>query len=188
VLRTKPDVEIAKDRLVDTWETTRDALSPRLSAAREIVSPYVDEATSRVAPYVDEARTRLQPAVDKLGPAVDTARSRIKTEVVPAVVAAAETARESSAPARAEAKERAAAALLALRGEQTKKVRRWPVAFVALLAGAAAGAAVGMSRRGAQSSPTVVPPTPFPTSTTPNGTDEQSVHGAATTSRNPGDS
>jgi hypothetical protein len=186
VLRTKSDVEIAKDRLVDTWETTRDALSPRLSAAREIVSPYVDEATSRVAPYVDEARTRLQPAVDRLGPAVDTARSRIKTEVVPAVVAAAGTAREQSAPARAEAKERAAAAVLALRGEK-KKVRRWPVAIVALLACAAAGAAVGMTRRGAQSSPSVVPPTPFPASTTPNG-EEQSVHGAATTSRNPGES
>ena len=187
MLRTKSDVEIAKDRLVDTWETTRDALSPRLTAARDIVSPYVDEAASRVAPYVDEARTRLQPTVDRLGPAVDTARSRIKTEVVPAVVAAAETARETSAPARAEAKERAAAALLALKGEQ-KKVRRWPVALLALVAGAAAGAAVGMNRRGSQPSPTVVPPTPFPASTPHNGADEQSVHGAATTSRNPGDS
>jgi hypothetical protein len=56
-----------------------------------------------------------------------------------------------------------------------------------LLAGAAAGAAVGMSRRSTPASPTAVPPTPFPASTTPNG-EEQSVHGAATTSRNPGDS
>jgi hypothetical protein len=180
VLRSKPDVDIAKDRLVETWETTRDVLAPRLTAAREVVSPYVDEATSRVAPYVDEARTRLQPAVD-------TARTRIKTEVVPAVIAAAETARETSAPARAEAKERAANALLALRGEQAKKVRRWPLALAALLAGAAAGAAVGMTRRTPESSPAPVAPTPFPAAAT-SGSDEQSVHGAATTSRNPGDS
>jgi hypothetical protein len=190
VLRSKPDVDIAKDRLVETWATTRDALAPRISAAREVVSPYVDDASTRMAPYVDEARTRLQPAVDRLAPAVDTARSRIKTEVVPAVIAAAETARETSAPARAEAKDRAANALLALRGEQVKKVRRWPVAILALMAGAAAGAVVGMRRQAPQATSTITPPTPFPASTRPNeagAPDETSVHGAATTSRNPGD-
>src|SRR3954454_24328029 len=186
VLRSKPDVDITKDKLVETWETTRDALAPRISAAREVVSPYVDEASTRMAPYVDEARTRLQPAVDRLTPAVDTARSRIKADVVPAVIAAAETAREPSAPARAEAKDRAAHALLALRGEQVKKVRRWPVALLALAAGAVAGAAVGISRRAPQSSPSVTPPTPFPAAATANG-DDQSVHGAATTTLNPAD-
>src|SRR3954447_8925592 len=190
VLRSKPDVDITKDRLVETWETTRDALGPRISAAREVVAPYVDEASTRMAPYVDEARTRLQPTVDRLSPAVDTAKSRIKGDVVPAVIAAAETARETSAPARAEAKERAANALLALRGEQVKKVRRWPVAVVALLAGAAAGAVVGMRRQAPQPTPPVTPPTPFPAAARSNGVgvgDEATVHGASTTSRNPGD-
>src|SRR3954447_10889398 len=201
VLRSKPDVDITKDRLVETWETTRDALGPRISAAREVGAPYahegstrvapdVAEASTRMAPYVDEARTRLQPAVDRLSPAVDTAKSRIKGDVVPAVIAAAETARETSAPARAEAKERAANALLALRGEQVKKVRRWPVAVVALLAGAAAGAVVGMRRQAPQPTPPVTPPTPFPAAARSNGVgvgDEATVHGASTTSRNPGD-
>src|SRR4051794_9727593 len=190
VLRSKPDVDITKDRLVETWETTRDALAPRISAAREVVAPYVDEASTRVAPYVDEARTRLQPAVDRLPPAVDTARSRIQSGGGPPVIAGAEAARETSAPARAEAKERAANALLALRGEQVKKVRRWPVAVVALLAGAAAGAVVGMRRQTPQPTTTVTPPTPFPATTRSGGAvagDETSVHGAATTSRNPGD-
>src|SRR3954447_18671533 len=190
VLRSKPDVDITKDRLVETWESTRDALGPRIIAAREVVAPYVDEASTRMAPYVDEARTRLQPAVDRLSPAVDTAKSRIKGDVVPAVIAAAETARETSAPARAEAKERAANALLALRGEQAKKVRRWPVAVVALLAGAAAGAVVGMRRQAPQPTPPVTPPTPFPAAARSNGVgvgDEATVHGASTTSRNPGD-
>src|SRR3954449_2233492 len=190
VLRSKPDVDITKDRLVETWETTRRAPAPRIRAPRGVVAPYVDEASTRMAPYVDEAPTRLQPAVDRLSPAVDTAKSRIKGDVVPAVIAAAETARETSAPARAEAKERAANALLALRGEQVKKVRRWPVAVVALLAGAAAGAVVGMRRQTPQPTTTVTPPTPFPATTRSGGAvagDETSVHGAATTSRNPGD-
>src|SRR3954447_25745250 len=190
VLRSKPEVEVTKDRLVETWETTRDALAPRISSAREVVAPYVDQASTRMAPYVDEARTRLQPAVDRLTPAVDTARSRIKSDVVPAVIAAAETARETSAPARAEAKDRAAHALLALRGEQVKKVRRWPVALLALAAGAAAGAVVGMRRQAPQPAATVTPPRPFPAPTGPTGTvagDETSVHGATTTSRIPGD-
>src|SRR3954468_2580597 len=82
-LRSKPNGDITKDRLVETWETTRDALGPRISAAREVVAPYVDEASTRMAPYVDEARTRLQPTVDRLSPAVDTAKSRIKRDVVP---------------------------------------------------------------------------------------------------------
>src|SRR4051794_38394432 len=190
VLRSKPDVDITKDKLVETWETTRDALAPRISAAREVVSPYVDEASTRMAPYVDEARTRLQPAVDRLTPAVDTARSRIKADVVPAGIAAAEPAGEPSAPARAEAKERATNALHALRGEQVKKVRRWPVAVVALVAGAAAGAVVGMRRQAPQPTSAITPPTPFPAAARSNSAaapDEATVHGAATTPRNPGD-
>ena len=191
MFRTKSDVDVTKDRLVETLTTTRDALAPRISAARDVVTPYVDTASARVAPYLDEARVRLSPAVERIGPAVDTARARIKTEVVPAMIAAAETARENSAPARAEAKERATGALLALRGEG-KKARRWPVALFCLATGAAAGAAVGILRRAPQANTSVAPPTPFPAAgTTPTTTgttdvDDQSVHGAATTSRLPG--
>jgi hypothetical protein len=129
VLRTKPDVDLSKDRLIDTWETTRDALAPRLASARDAVTPYVDTAATRLAPVLDEARTKL------------------RSDVVPAVVAAAGTAREQSAPIRQEALDRAGAAYLALRGEKPTKTRRWPLALVCLLGGAAAGAAVAIMRR-----------------------------------------
>lgn len=144
MLRHTPDVEITKDRLTDTWETTRDALAPRLSAARDAATPYVDAAAARVSPVLEEARTRL------------------RKDVVPAVLAAAETAKEGSAPARAEAKERAAGALLALRGENPKKVRRWPVALACLLGGAAVGAAASIMRKSATTGGGAAAPTPFP--------------------------
>ena len=187
MFRSKSDVDIAKDRLVDTWETTRDALGPRLAAAREAMSPYVDDAAHRMAPYVGEAKTKLQPAVERIGPAVDTARTRIRTDVTPAVIAAMETAREQSAPARAEAMERAALALSALKGEK-KKSRRWPIAFLCLLGGAAVGAAVGM-RRSAPTppAPPLTPPTPCPGTTSAATSEPQPVHGATTTPRAPGD-
>jgi hypothetical protein len=131
------------DRLTETWETARVAMAPRLAAARDAVGPLVDEASVRVAPIID-----------KVGPAVDTARTRLRSDVVPAVAAAV----ENSAPARAEARERAEAALLALRGQQ-RKVRRWPIALGCLLAGAAAGMAAGALNRRLS---TPVTPTPFP--------------------------
>ena len=147
MLLTTSDAEVAKERLLETWGTTRDALGPRLTAAREAMGPYVDTATARVAPVLDEAKVRLAPAVDRLGPAVETARSRLRSDVVPAVVAAAETARDNSAPARTEAKERATEAVRALRG-QRRRSRRWPLALMCLLGGAALGAAAGaMTRR-----------------------------------------
>jgi hypothetical protein len=51
--------------------------------------------------------------------------------------------------------------MLALRGEKPQRVRRWPVALVCLLAGAAAGAVAGAMTR-SSSSATAPPPTPFP--------------------------
>lgn len=175
--RNKSDVDVALDRLAEAWESTRDTLAPRLAAARVAVSPYVDTATARVTPMIDEARERLAPAVDRispaverLGPAVDSARVRLRDDVVPAVITAAGTAKVQSVPARTEAKERAANALLALRGERPEKVRRWPVALVCLLAGAAAGAAAGMLTRPAPAV-TTPPTTPFPQPPQPAGDD-----------------
>jgi hypothetical protein len=153
VLRSTPDVDAAKDRLIDTWETTRDALSPRLVAARDAVTPYVDDA-----------RTRLSPTVERLAPAVDAARTKLRTEVVPAVVAAAGTAKDNSAPVRAEAMQRASDAMLVLRGAKPAKRRRWPIALACLIGGAALGAYAGM-RRSAQ--PTGYNPTPFPAAQPP---------------------
>lgn len=153
VLRATPDVDATKERLVDTWETTRDALSPRLVAAREAMTPYVDEA-----------RTRLAPTVERLAPTVDAARTKLRSDVVPAVVSAAETARTNSAPARAEAKQRAADALLVLRGAKPAKRRRWPLALACLVGGAALGAYAGM-RKTAQ--PTGYTPAPFPAAQPP---------------------
>ena len=138
------------ERLADTWDTARVAVAPRLAAARETIGPLVDEASAR-----------MTPVIDRLGPTVDTARTRLREDVVPAVAAAV----ENSAPARAEARERATAALLALRGQERHRVRRWPIALGCLIAGAAAGLAAGaMTRRGAAP----VQPTPFaaPTPTT----------------------
>jgi hypothetical protein len=134
-----PTLTKGMDRLTETWDAARVA----------------------VAPLVDEASTRMTPVIDRVGPAVDTARTRLREDVVPAVTAAVETARENSAPARAEAMERAAAALLALQGKQ-KKTRRWPVVLGCLAAGAVAGVAAGIiTRRGSSS----VTPTPFPAPT-----------------------
>src|SRR3954471_2098655 len=154
LLRATPDVDATKDRLVDTWETTRDALSPRLTAAREAMTPYVDEA-----------RTRLTPAIDRVAPAVDAARTRIRTDVVPTVMAAAETARKDSAPARAEAKQRATDALLVLRGTKPAKRRRWPLALACLVGGGALGAYAGLRKAAAQ--PTGYTPAPFPAAQPP---------------------
>jgi len=135
------------DRLTETWDTARVAMAPRIAAARDAVGPLVDEASVRVAPIID-----------RVGPAVDTARTRLRTDVVPAVTAAV----ESSAPARAEARDRAAAALLALRGETPRRVRRWPIAIGCLVAGGIAGLAVGALNR---KMATPVTPTPFPAPT-----------------------
>lgn len=154
MLRTTPDVEATKDRLIETWETTRNVVSPHLVAARDAMSPYVDEA-----------RTRLNPAMERLAPAVDDARETLRKKVVPAVVSAAENARDSSAPARAEAKQRAGDALLVLRGTKPAKRRRWPLALTCLIGGAALGAYAGMRRAAAQ--PTGYSPAPFPAAQPP---------------------
>lgn len=154
MLRTTPDVDATKDRLIDTWETTRNAVSPRLVAARDAMSPYVDEA-----------RTRLTPAMERLAPAMDDARETLRKKVVPAVVSAAENARENSAPARAEAMQRASDALLVLRGTKPPKRRRWPLALMCLLGGAAVGAYAGMRRAAAQ--PAGYTPAPFPAAQPP---------------------
>ena len=154
MLRTTPDVDAAKDRLVDTWETTRVVVAPRLVAAREAMTPYVDEA-----------RTRLTPAVERLSPAVDDARRTLRKKVVPAVVSAAESARDNTAPARAEAKQRAGDAILVLRGAKTTKKRRWPLALACLVGGAALGAYAGM--RKAAAAPTGYTPAPFPAAQPP---------------------
>ena len=154
MLRSTPDVDTAKDRLVETWEITRDAVSPRLVAARDAMTPYVDEA-----------RTRLSPTIDRLAPAVDAARTKLRTDVVPAVVAAAESARDNSGPARAEAKQRAADAYLVLRGAKPRKRRRWPLALACLIGGGALGAYAGM-RRAAQTPGYT--PAPFPAAQPPD--------------------
>lgn len=154
MFRNAPDATAGKERLAETWESARTTLAPRISAAREAVAPYVDQATTRVAPVLEEARTRV-------GPAMETARDRFVTDVMPTVTHAVGTAKESSAPARTEAKERAAAALLALQGKQ-RKARRWPIALVSLFAGAIAGLAAGTMMRGRQPTQLPPPPTPFP--------------------------
>lgn len=166
------------ERLSETWDTARttlrhsalaphmeaarDAVAPRLAAARIAVAPYVEEAGARVTPVIERVTPVVETAVERFAPtvesAVETARTRLRDDVVPVVTAAVESARESSAPARAEAKERAANALHALQGRQ-QRARRWPVALGCLAAGAVAGAAASVLTR-RQSTP--VTPRPFP--------------------------
>jgi hypothetical protein len=108
---------------------------------------------------------------------METARQRLVDDVVPTVSTAVETARVTSAPARAEAKERAAAALLALQGKQPK-VRRWPTALACLAAGAVAGVAAATVTRSRSQTPP--PPTPFPTATpTPRSDSSETAPGSA---------
>jgi hypothetical protein len=177
VLRTRDRIA-GKDRLTETWETARTTVAPRLTAAREAVAPYVEQASARVAPYVEQAGARVAPyveqAAEKVGPVLDearqrvvptveTARTRLVEEVIPTVTAAVESARVSSAPTRAIAKERAAAAALALAGKQPKQ-RRWPFAVAGLAAGALAGVAVSTLLR-KQTPAQSAPVTPFPAAT-----------------------
>ena len=165
VATTNPALAKGMDRINETWETARVAMAPRVAAAREAVGPLIDEAGVRVAPLIE-----------RVGPAVDTARTRLRDDVVPAVAAAV----ENSAPARAEARDRAAAAVLALRGQQ-RRVRRWPIALGCLVAGAAAGLAAGAINR---KMATPVSPSPFPTPT-PNPPTPTRDEGADTTSPYP---
>jgi hypothetical protein len=189
-LSANPTLTKSMDRITETWDSAKAALSPHVGAAREAVAPHLTAARVAVAPYVEEAGARVTPVIDRVAPrldearakvtpvvetaverfgpavetAVDTARTRLRDDVAPAVVAAVETARETSAPARAEAKERAANALLALQGRQ-RKTRRWPFALAGLAAGAIAGiAASSLTKRPAPQEP-VITPTPFPGST-----------------------
>ena len=111
-----------------------------------------------MSPVIDEARARVAPAVD-------AARTRLVEDVVPSVTAAVGTARETSAPARAEAKERATAAFLALTGKKPK-ARRWPTALLCLGAGALAGAAAATLGRARNTTP-VPATTPFPATPPP---------------------
>jgi hypothetical protein len=189
VFRSKPEIGTTKDRLTETWESARGAIAPQLTAARGAVAPYVEEATTRMAPVIDQARAKVAPAVgtaiDRIGPAVDSARGRLRDDVAPVVVAAVETARETSAPARAEAKERAANALLALQGQQ-KKVRRWPVAVACLAAGAVAGAAAGVLTRSQRPKATAAfpAPTPFPTNSSHDAGLDESAQATTASERN----
>lgn len=138
-----------------------------LRSRREALVPVVATARERMLPAVASARGRV-------GPAVAGARGALVDSVAPAVAGAVTTAvsaaREGSLPSRELARERSAAALAALRGEQPESPRRWPLALVSLLAGAAAGVVAGLlaRRAAAPGEPTYIPastPPPSPAST-----------------------
>jgi hypothetical protein len=108
-------------------------------------------------------------------PAVDASLTAIREqarEQLPRLETAYETAREiaeerladaavRSRPARREARKRAEAAVLALKGDLPVRRRRWPKAFLLLGAGALAGAVAGLvvqRRPAAQGSAETYPP------------------------------
>ncbi|MDI2132861.1 DUF5324 family protein [Yinghuangia seranimata] len=130
----------ARDRVV-VW------IAPRAMNAREAAVHYAGDARAWAAPRLEQAladarvqaQDRVLPALDAarlrmtaygrdtvapaLGPrvesAVDAAKHRVQDDLVPAVNHAAVAAREASEPMLMEARSRAEAAAMALRGEVT---------------------------------------------------------------------
>jgi uncharacterized protein YjbJ (UPF0337 family) len=124
--------DVARDKLGPSVESARGALAPRVGHARELVEPRVEAAREAVKPAWDSALASLAPIVA----AAVEAQERSKK--------AGRRAEKRSRPARKEARRRAMEASLALRGERR---RRWPMAFGALVVGAAAGVVGGALAR-----------------------------------------
>ena len=103
-----------------------------------------------------------------VAPRWSLARTRIQDDVAPAVTDAIRNAKESSAPLRAEALDRATIAYHALRGEPPK-ARRWPLAIGFFAIGTGAGMIVAaLSRRPQAEPPPVRRPSAVP--------DERAAH------------
>ncbi|MGH8868511.1 MAG: DUF5324 family protein [Actinomycetes bacterium] len=123
-------------------KTVNTSVAPRLGSARDTAVSYAGDAAEWVHPHYE------------------TARDRVKDDVVPKLSDAVTRGLAASEPVREEALHRGTAAIAALKGnlEPPKKKRRWGRRLLVLVgvAGAAAGALTAWSRLSAQGLPSTV--------------------------------
>jgi hypothetical protein len=138
-----PKIETARDALAPKIETARDALAPRIESARETLGPKIETARETLGPKIESARETLTPKIET---ARDQAVTTVREKVAPMVAQAIANAAEASAPTRKEAKNRADAAIAALRGEvgPPRRKRRWHRMSFLLGAGAITGAVAAL--------------------------------------------
>lgn len=99
------------------------------------VAEVVDELIDTLAPHVESAR-------DAAAPHVHAAHEKLVNDLLPAVQAAAENAREQAAPMAAEAKARGLAATAALKGQEPPASKGGRFKKFLLVAGVAGAIAV----------------------------------------------
>lgn len=165
----EPYVITARDRVEANVQTALERVEPYVSTARDSVAPYVATARERLTPVAEQAMASGRDiAQNKIKPAYEHAAETTRDTVAPAVAAALADAATRTAPARKEAKVRGTAALAALRGDvPARRSRRWPLIAGVLTLGALLGAAASEALRRATSRGITVSPTPLrPTSVT----------------------
>jgi len=121
----------------------------RLENVREKSSHLANDLAVKLSPHTTQVREQAalaaHEAKDWAAPRLETARERVRDDLVPRLAEAVTAAVAAVEPAREEVKHRGGAALAALRGEEVvvrRKKRRWPKLLVVLGAVGAAGAAV----------------------------------------------
>jgi hypothetical protein len=136
-------IEVLRER----GQTAVEALAPRLESARETLAPRLETAVGTAKEVAGQALTDAgEWAAPRIGIAREQAVTTVREKVAPKVTQAIANAAEASKPARKEAKNRADAALAALRGEvgPPKRKRRWHRMSFLLGAGAVSGALVAL--------------------------------------------
>lgn len=124
----------AKDASGDLLHRAEGAVAPTLeqvvAAAFSAVAPKMkaarDAAADKAGPYVSSAIDHASDAAHDLAPYVETARDRVKDDIIPRVSDAVATGIAASAPYREEAARRGTAAVAALKGEvEVKPEHHW---------------------------------------------------------------
>lgn len=136
-----------------------DSMFAKKSTIPDRVGEVVDELIETLTPHVESAR-------EAAAPHVHAAHEKLVNDVLPAVAAAAESAREQAGPVAAEAKARGLAAAAALKGEEPapKRGRFKKFLLLAGLAGAIAFVVKLFTRSSTEQpwEPTYVPRPPAP--------------------------
>ncbi|HEY3686590.1 MAG TPA: hypothetical protein VGL93_26395 [Streptosporangiaceae bacterium] len=116
------------------------------------------KTAERLGPYAETARDtaaeRLVEARKWAAPRLEDAAQAVQETVAPRVSSALAATAQRVEPVQKEAKKRGRAVAKALKGQQQKKRRRWPIALLFFALGGLIGAAVATAR----SSATPLPP------------------------------
>lgn len=148
------------------------------STVVERANELAGDLAVRIAPTVQATRDMAAPVLadarDKAGPAIETVKTKLTTDVLPALVAAAVVADKATEEVRGETKKRGLAAIAALRGEvalpkETHRLRNFLV--VIGLGGVAAAVAKKFSDRPASTTWESTPAPVTTPSTTPSTTE-----------------